>query len=85
MTPKTSPTEEGVLAIERTRGDERLAQIRAEGFKAGAEAMREAAVRLAEQHRATALGSKPSASAAELAALFMLAAEINDLPIPGPR
>ena len=47
MTAKTLPD---ALAIESARGAEHLAQIRAEGWRAGAEAMRAAVLRLVETH-----------------------------------
>lgn len=51
----TSPTPEGALAEERALGEQRMAQIRAEAFRAGAEAMRErCAARIEEGGRAWA-------------------------------
>lgn len=81
----TAPTIDAALAIESARGDEYRAQIRAEGFRAGAEAMREAAVKLAELHRSRALDTTPFPPAEVFGALFLLAAGIRSLAIPEER
>lgn len=54
------------LALERTRGDKHRAEIRAEGWRAGAEAMRREAARIAAMEP----GSREAAAA------------IRSLPIP---
>jgi hypothetical protein len=47
----TAKTQEAALAIEAARGAEHIASIRAEGFRAGAVAMRNAALREAGSRR----------------------------------
>jgi len=51
MTAQTLPE---ALAAEAARGAEHIASIRAEGFRAGAEAMREAAAKVVDDNFRTA-------------------------------
>lgn len=73
----TSPTMSGALAEERARADDRDARIRAEGWRAGAEAMREAAAVEMERTR-DVFGDVPQTSRSA-------AKRIRSLDIPEDR
>lgn len=78
MTAKTMPE---ALAIEAARGAEYRAEIRAEGFRAGAEAMRETAAAASEATLNTAQGGDFARAAANRAAR-KIADRIRSLSIP---
>lgn len=77
----TANTFEGALAEESARADDRDARLRAEGWRAGAEAMREAAALASDATLNTAQGGDFARAAANRAAR-KIADRIRSLDIP---